>query len=35
VYDYDLNQVVPYQGGNDRTSYFGHGFIDALATARQ
>ena len=25
--------VVPCQGGNGRTSYFGHGFVDALAAA--
>jgi subtilisin family serine protease len=35
VFDFDLGQVVPCQGGNGRTSYFGHGLVDALAAARQ
>jgi hypothetical protein len=26
-------KVVPCQGGNGRTSYFGHGLVDALAAA--
>ena len=35
VVDFDLDQVVPCQGGNGRTSYFGHGLVDALAAAQQ
>jgi subtilisin family serine protease len=35
VYDFDLGQVVPCQGGDGRTSYFGHGLVDALAAASQ
>ena len=36
VFDFRLgNQIVPCQGGNGRTSYFGHGLVDALAAAHQ
>jgi hypothetical protein len=35
VYDFDLGQVVPCQGGDGRISYFGHGLVDALAAASQ
>ena len=35
VFDFDLEVVVPCQGSNGRTSYFGHGLVDALAAARQ
>ncbi len=35
VFDFDLGQIVPCQGGNGRTSYFGHGLVDALAAAQQ
>jgi subtilisin family serine protease len=34
VIDFDTEDVVPCQGGNGRTSYFGHGLVDALAAAR-
>jgi lantibiotic leader peptide-processing serine protease len=35
VFDSNLGQAVPCQGGNGRTSYFGHGLVDALAAATQ
>jgi hypothetical protein len=35
VFDFDLGQDVPCQGNNGRTSYFGHGFVDAYAAAKQ
>jgi subtilisin family serine protease len=34
VIDFDTGDVITCQGGNGRTSYFGHGLVDALAAAR-
>jgi lantibiotic leader peptide-processing serine protease len=34
VLDFDTGEVVTCQGQGGRTSYFGHGFVDALAAAR-
>ena len=33
VIDFNTGEAVPCQGQNGRTSYFGHGFVDALAAA--
>jgi lantibiotic leader peptide-processing serine protease len=35
VYNFDLGEVVPCQGMNGRTSYFGTGLVDAFAAASQ
>lgn len=34
VLDFDTGEVIPCQGQGGRTSYFGHGLVDALAAAR-